>query len=346
MTGSMHAAAATAVREGSVIGLVDLDGRPRLIQAGAFSDPGANALARQAAQQRFLGSLQGAIEHTRAAYPHADVLTALNVAGHAVRAACPHGGTIFLEDSGLQETGLVNFRQIGMLGARPADVVAFLARQHDLPQLTGIGIVLVGCGDTAPPQRPLSISQQDNVIAIWSAIAKAGGSTSVRVDQSPLSGPAPVHVPPVLLVPVPRAPVLMLPANSGPGGAGLVLPDSGPVGFQPDTAVFRDPAAAYTALRRLARHLAAHPSVKIELTGTTAHWGPFAGAVALSRYRADTVKAALVKMGAAPSQIKTRGLGWRFRGYINDQGLGGTLLPGPAEANRSVRVAEGQPRRA
>ena len=57
-------------------------------------------------------------------------------------------------------------------------------------------VVLVGVGDTAPPQLPLSIGQQDNVVAIWSAIAKAGGATSVRVDPAPLSGPAPAHVPP------------------------------------------------------------------------------------------------------------------------------------------------------
>ena len=107
----MRSAAATAVREGSAIGLVDVDGRPRLVLAGAFSDPGANSVAWQASQQHFLGSLASAVEQTRAAYPHADVLDALNVAGHAIRAACPYGGTIYLEDSGLQETGVVNFRQ-------------------------------------------------------------------------------------------------------------------------------------------------------------------------------------------------------------------------------------------
>lgn len=338
VTGSMHSAAAAAVREGSAIGLVDVDGRPRLVQAGAFSDPGANPLAKQAAQQHFLGSLQTGIERTRAAYPHVDVLTALNVAGRAVRAACPHGGTIYLEDSGLEESGLVNFRQIGMLGARPADVVSFLAHQHDLPHLRGISVVLVGCGDAAPPQRPLSISQQDNVVAIWSAIAKDGGAISVRVDQSPLSGPAPRHVPRVLLVPVP--PAAVFPSGFGLSTHGFVLPDSGPVGFQPDTAVFRDPAAAYATLRRFARYLAAHPSARIELTGTTAHWGLFAGAVALSWRRAGTVKAALVHLGAAPDQIETRGLGWHFPGYINDHGPRGTLLPGPAEHNRSVIVTK------
>jgi OmpA-OmpF porin, OOP family len=46
----------------------------------------------------------------------------------------------------------------------------------------------------------------------------------------------------------------------------------------------------------------------------------------------------LVSDGAQPDQIVTRGVGWQFRGYQNDQGPGGVLLPGPAENNRSVIV--------
>jgi OOP family OmpA-OmpF porin len=335
LTGIMRVAAVTAVREGSAIGVVDVDGRPRLTLAGRFSDPGVNTLALRAAQQKFLGSLAIKVQSTRAVYPHANVLAALNVAGHAVRAACPHGGTIYLEDSGLQETGQVNFRQAGMLGAAPPDVVDYLTRVHDLPALSGTTTVLVGVGDTAPPQRPLSISQQDNVAAIWSAIAQAGGSTAVRTDPAPLSGPAPAGVPLVLLVPVPSLPSWKPPSLGGPDFA---FPDNGPVGFEPNTTVFRQPVAAVAALRPLARYLATHPSARIELTGTTAHWGSLVNCRALAERRASTVRYLLVKMSAQHSQIDIRGLGWRFPGYVNDQGPDGSLLPGPAERNRSVIV--------
>lgn len=336
LTGSMSSAAATATREGSPVGIVDVDGRPRLIMAGAFSDPGVNPAARQAAQQHFLGSLTSAVQRTRAVHPHVDALDALNVAGHAIRAACRHGGTIYLEDSGLQETGLVNFRQPGMLGASPAEVVSYLTHLHDLPSLAGMSVVLAGVGDTAPPQLPLSISQQDNVVAIWSAIARAGGA-SVRVDPAPLSGAAPAHVPSVSLVPIPAQPTWTLPSSSN---TKFVFPDSGPVGFEPNTTVFRAPTAAMVALQPLARYLAANPSARIELTGTTAHWGSLSGCKDLARRRAGKVKAVLVQLGAQPRQIATQGLGWRFPGYINDQGPDGSLLPGPAEHNRSVIVTK------
>jgi outer membrane protein OmpA-like peptidoglycan-associated protein len=327
----MQGAAVTAVHDGAFIGLVDLDGRPRLTMSGAFSDPGVNTLAHQQAEQHFLGSLTAAVGHTRAKFPHAAVLDSLNVAGRAIRAACSHGGTIYLEDSGLEEFGPVNFRLPGMLGARPADVVSFLAREHELPNLRGISLVLVGIGDTSLPQHPLSISQQAKVVAIWSAIAKAGGA-SVRVDPIPLSGAAPAHVPAVSTVPVPALAVW------SPSDPTFVFPDSGPVGFKPNTAAFRDPPAASRALRKIANYLAANSSARIELTGTTAHWGSFSGALTLARQRADTVRSTLVRLGAAPSQIHTRGLGWHFRGYVNDQGPNGGLLPGPAEHNRSVIV--------
>jgi hypothetical protein len=122
----------------------------------------------------------------------------------------------------------VNFRQPGMLDATPAAVVSFLARRHELPYLTGVTVVLVGLGDTAAPQIPLSISEQNNVVAIWSAIAKAGGATLVRIDPAPLSGRAPAHVPAVSLVRVPRA----IPFRKirgvrvAPGGGGYTLSDA------------------------------------------------------------------------------------------------------------------------
>jgi outer membrane protein OmpA-like peptidoglycan-associated protein len=335
MTGDMFTAAQTAIKQGSPIGLVNLDGKPRLTSAGRFSDPGVNSAALHNDQQIYLNQLTGAVQDIRARYPHADMLDALNQAGRAAQAGCSHGGTIYVEDSGLEETGPMNFRQPGLLAASPADVVAFLKGENELPRLGGLAVVFAGLGDTASPQRPLSIAQQNNVIAIWQAVAYAGGARSVMIDSAPRAGiAAPAHVPAVLLVPVPAEPVW----NSGDHN--FVFPDSGSVGFEPNTTVFRDPSAALAALRPLARYLVANPSARIELTGTTAHWGTLASCQDLARRRASAVRNVLLNMSAQPGQIRTRGLGWLFSGYENDQGPNGTLLPGPAEHNRSVIVTQ------
>jgi hypothetical protein len=50
------------------------------------------------------------------------------------------------------------------------------------------------------------------------------------------------------------------------------------------------------------------------------------------------VRTILAGLGARAGQVRTRGVGWRFASYENDHGPGGTLLPRPAEHNRSVIV--------
>jgi OmpA-OmpF porin, OOP family len=89
-------------------------------------------------------------------------------------------------------------------------------------------------------------------------------------------------------------------------------------------------------LNKIARYLTTNPTARILLTGTTAHWGTLASDIALSMERSNAVRMILVQLGASPRQIKTRGLGWKFSGYQDDQGPDGALLPGPAEQNRSV----------
>jgi len=309
LTGSMQSAAATAVSEGSAVGVVDVDGRPRLVLAGTFTDPGANPLALQAAQQHYLGSLEAAVEGVRASAPHVDVLDALNVAGHAIRAACARGGTIYLEDSGLQETGWVNFTQPGMLTAAPGTVVSFLARHHELPYLSGMTVVLVGFGDTAPPQVPLSIGQQDQVTAIWSAIAKAGGASSVRVDPLPLSGAAPSGVPPVSPVPVPTTIPQIPGILTAPyqGGVSYTLSDS-----------LRDFAVGSSALTplaeagldRVAVGILAHAADQVvTCTGSTDGTGTAAFDLSLSRERAAAVCDYLAGQGVNPHLLRIVGAG-------------------------------------
>ena len=206
LTGSMETAAESAVDDGSPIGVVNLDGRPSLIYAGAFSGGSPHGTSFQAAREyavrsQFLGNLIQTVSRVRAKVRDADVLDALEVARNAVRASCGHGGTIYLADSGLQETGPLNFYKPGLLASSPAQVVAMLARAGDIPHLAGMTVVLVGIGDAAPPQGQLSIGQQADLINIWKAIAKAAGATHIRVDTQPRDAAAPTHVPPVQLVP-------------------------------------------------------------------------------------------------------------------------------------------------
>jgi OmpA-OmpF porin, OOP family len=72
--------------------------------------------------------------------------------------------------------------------------------------------------------------------------------------------------------------------------------------------------------------------------GTTADVGPMSGRVALSRARAARVRSELITLGASPAQITATGVGSAFPQFRSDRDAQGTLLPGPAALNRSVRV--------
>jgi OOP family OmpA-OmpF porin len=332
LTAMMQTAVEQAVQQGSAVGVVDVDGAPRLTTPGSADTQGMNSEAAQQFEISFLDAVTSKIQDTRATSPHADVLDALNVAAGAIRSACSHGGTIFLEDSGLQDVQPLDFATRGLLTALPPDVVSFLRSEHEIPNLDGITVVLVGVGDTAPPQQPLAIGQQTHLRAIWSAIITAGGGR-VETDPSPRDDPAPSDVPPVDLIPVPS-----LASWPGAHEPSFTLPDTGPVGFQPNKANFRDPSAARAALGILAQYLLENPAARIELTGTTARWGGDAWDETLSSQRANTVKAALISLGVGAAQVLAHGVGWRSPCYEPDGGPAGPMLESQAEHNRSVIV--------
>ena len=294
LTGTMQAAAIKAIDGGAAIGLVDVDGHPHLVAASAFSDPGAgNAIALNQDRMNFLGQIASAVFAIRAANPHVNVLDALDVAGRAVREACKHGGTVYLRDSGLSETGAMDFRQRGLLKAMPSEVVASLTAEHELPDLKGIAVVLIGIGDTAPPQQPLSIAQRDNLIAIWSAVARAGGATSVQIDPAPLSGPAPVAVPPISLVSV-----LAVGRRHDSGRTIITVPD--PLLFKLNSAALVPTANAI--LRPIVRQ-ARSQHLGASITGYASPEGTADYNIALSKRRAIAVRDRLITLGLPAGQI-------------------------------------------
>lgn len=312
---------------GSMITLVNVDGRPESVGAAAFKPSGKESIALERSRGQFEDSFATAASQVRAQVPEVNGLAALGVASDAAG----EGGTVVFADSGLQTMAPLDYRTPGLLDADPAEVVAFLERTEAIPDLTGRTVFLVGIGDTAAPQAPLDVARAERLEAVWEQIALAGDAACVAVVGDPRGGDAPADVPPVSLVDVPPPP--------GPTGlASAVLPDDGTVGFVAGRAELRNHAAAALVLQPLADALIAAPTQRIRLTGTTARHGDLDGQIDLAGRRAETIKAIVVDLGAAPDQIETVGLGSEFPQYINDQGPGGTLLPGPAAQNRSVRI--------
>ncbi|WP_433783499.1 OmpA family protein [Actinomycetospora sp. CA-101289] len=311
------------------ITLINVDGRPTSAGNDTFRTDAGNALAAEDDRNAFLDGFGSAVTELRAQTPEVDVLSALDLAGRSAGGNRP--GTVVLVDSGLSTVAPLDFRQPGLLEAPPEETVDALRSSNALPGLQGTTVVLAGLGDVAEPQPALSPAQRQSLVALWTAIATAGGASCVAVLPEPRGGDAPTDAPAVSVVDLPPPPAIT------PGRA-TALPDDNSVGFQPDTAEFRDRNAARGVLTPFAQFLTASPNRRIALTGTSARAGTPQGQVDLSTRRAEAVKALLVELGAPADRITTRGVGSQFPGYVNDVGPDGRQLPGPASSNRTVIV--------
>ncbi|WP_431886649.1 OmpA family protein [Micromonospora wenchangensis] len=309
------------------VSVVQVDGRVDVdLEPQVFDSKAQNPNKYEKDLNRWLDGLRQWVATMRADEPEADVLKALDVAGAQVGP----GDTVVLVDSGLQTTAPLDFRTRGMLDADPTDVVEFLRRTDALPDLTGRHVLLVGLGDTAPPQAELGVAQRRHVVDIWTAIARAGGASCVDLRQSTNGDRSGIDSPPVSVVPVAASPVF------NPCGV-TVLPDDGEVGFVPDSATFRDPTGARATLAKLAALLERGTST-VELIGTTSSAGTESGRLTLSRNRARAVETVLRELGVPQERISSRGVGDNWPDRRPDRGPRGELLPGPAAQNRTVVV--------
>ncbi|MFG1922086.1 OmpA family protein [Cryptosporangium sp. NPDC048952] len=313
----------TASAARSTISLYRVDGAPTRAWTGHFDQEAPTKTALQQRAEKYAADVTVAFAQVTAKTAEADPLTALSLAARDTAA----GGTIVMVDSGLQTVAPLDFASGDLLAASPAEVVASLKARQLLPDLTGRTVVFAGLGDTAAPQATLDNAYRANVVALWTAIAEAGGAC-VDVDQHPLQGQPAAGLPAVTPVKVPAAPTVE--------ACGVtVLPDSSRVGFTPDTARFRDPAGAREALGALAT-AAKRPGTRTTLEGTTATAGDSASQLTLSTKRAEAVRAELVALGVPADSITARGVGSTSTYHVKDLDSSGNLVPALAVKNRTV----------
>lgn len=312
------------------LSVINVDGDPEVDGVVPFSSDAQNPEALDDDRQAFLAKVIGIVGRVRADHPEVDVIAALEQA--AIAAGRDNGrGTLVFSDSGLSTKGALNFTQPGLLEAPPANVIAFLERNHELPNLKGLSVFL-DIQPVDPPQKDLG-QYRSSVVELLRMIAQKGGAACVAVTEEPATRSEPhPGLPPVSPVQVPPPAVFSTPCSG-------VLKDTGDVGFNPDKATFREPAKAYAVLEPLGRALRDRTCNRIVLTGTTARYGSADGQRELARLRAEAVKQVLVvEYGVDPASIETVGLGSYFTGYQPDIGPNGELLPGPAQLNRTVRI--------
>jgi len=315
-----------AVAQQSQLSVVVADGAPfTLVEPERLlvdaEEPAGRAEQREANRRR----IDEAVATARARTPETDLLSALILAGRTM-ADQPGPRTVVVVDSGLSTSGPMDFRQPGMFDADPQEVVDTLADFGQLPDLKGSSVVFQGLGDTAPPQQPLDAARRTQLVELWTAVAEKAGAVVVDIEVSPLSGTPDAGLPSV-------RPVAVDPGFSCTPRR-LTLSGGG-VGFRPGGALLLDPERIAEVLRPYAEQMKSRGTLIAEVFGRYSEGEP-AAVLLLTEQRGQEVANVLIDLGVPIPQLRVKGFGSDFPGYVPDRDATGHLVPATAALNRTV----------
>ncbi len=260
--------------------------------------------------------------------PQLDTLEAIAVAADLSRAhSVPHA-LIWVLDSGLSSTGVLDFAHTpGLLGAAPSEITAQLAQASELPNLDGMSVTL-SLGYTTGPQPDLGDANRTRLYDIYTDVLTASGA-NVTLAPFPVHGAAVSTDQPVDItdIPAPTPKKITEPVDVA------FTEQNSQVRFVANTAEYLYKDAAISDLTPVAQYLKADGSRHAAMVATTARVGDKDGQITLSNKRCQTVTNTLVDLGAAPEQISCEGLGSYSTYYQPDDNN-----PAAKAANRAIHV--------
>jgi OmpA-OmpF porin, OOP family len=321
-----------ALARDTQVTVIVADGLPSVVDSFRLTRTAQNQLTADQEQKAAVARVRQAIERVRAKAPEVDDLAALVLAARSVSGA-PGLRRVLMLDSGVQTTGGLRFQDDdgATFAADASDLATSLRDHRQLPDLRDVEVTMAGLGDVRAPQGALGEPRRQALTSIWSAIVTRAGGRPVVVPTPAPDRPIPAGLPRVSVVPTEPVP------SPGPLSAPVVLRED-TVGFLPDVATLRDPAAAAVALAPFVTALKAAPR-PIRLTGTTSSAGDSdEGRLTLSQDRATAVRDLLVRGGVDPALIQVRGVGNTIPPCVPDRDGSGNLEPVPAARNRQVII--------
>jgi outer membrane protein OmpA-like peptidoglycan-associated protein len=326
LTGAAAAARDLAVAQQSRLSVVVADGAPAVVgepvQLRVDDD---DAAVEQRAENRRL--VDETVAGARARAPESDLLTALQVAAE-ILAEEPGLRTLVVVDSGLSTTGPMDMTRPGLLDAEPKEVADSLADTGRLPDLDGASVVFQGLGETALPQPPLDVARRTQVQQLWTTIATRAGAVVVEAEELADVQPPEGSLPAVSVVDAGSG-VFCTPQKLTLSGGG--------VGFRPGEINFLDRGRVVDVLGPFARQMQDRRIIG-EVFGMHAAVGDPTRVTELSEQRAQEVANVLIELGVPVSQLRVKGFGSSFAGYVPDRDGAGRLDPAAAARNRFVTI--------
>lgn len=274
--------------------------------------------------------------------PEADLLSAIQLSADMLCSTeSTTEKTMVIYDSGLSTTGMLDFAAQNLIETPAESIVAQLKEIHEIPDLTDVHVLWLGCGEVCGEQQKLSEDYKNKLETIWKEILIEGGASDIEFKPSEASGEEPdTELPDCSTVPVIETPIVI---------TGKSMPEitrwdgESSVRFKGDLAEFVDVAAAKEDLRPAAEYLAANPTESVYIFGMTATIIGGGSGIELAEARANACKDVLKEYGVNDKQMTVVGLGQINNPLrVDDVDENGIQIEELAQKNRAVVMIKAQ----
>lgn len=326
------------------VSAVVVDGDPFLAFNYTIKEPDANV---DSAKKKQIDTgnteqIMSVLSNLSGKTPEADLLSAIHMSAdmlHSTESTTEK--TMVIYDSGLSTTGILNFAEQNLIDTPAESIVAQLKEIHEIPDLTDVNILWLGCGEVCGEQQKLSEDYKNKLETIWKEILSEGGASDIDFQPSGSSGEEPdTELPDCSTVPVIETPIVIT-ENSMPEITRWAGESA--VRFKGDLAEFVDVAAAKEDLRPAAEYLVANPTESVYIFGMTATITGGGSGIELAEARANACKDVLKEYGVDDKQMTVVGLGQIDNPLrVKDVDKNGNQIEELAQKNRAVVMIKAQ----
>lgn len=311
------------------------DGDPYVaLEATEIGSNDSSEKSRRLANDATVASLSSQMVSCAAESAEVDILKGIDMAAR-ISSSMPEGDTeIAVFSNGLQTTGLLQWQE-GLLNADPHEVADYY--ECELPDLSGVSVTWHNLGETSEPQKAPSIAQRESIQAVWEAVLSECGAT-VSFEEGVADGSVEGDLPSVTCIDMPE------PVRFSLADEEIVLPGNEVFGFEPDSAVLLDEAAAREAVECLVAKNPGIRQLKLNVVGHTATVSTLEADIAacdeLGLQRAERIASLFVEAGVPENNITISSRGSRDNvAERYDLDSAGRQIPAKAQANRFVSVS-------
>lgn len=168
--------------------VIPVDADPSVAASIEYEAPGVNIDETRHIYEAQVNAkkTKAALNQVMADSEEADLLTAITLGANRLRLSTADVKKLLIVDSGLSTSGLLDFSASQLIYDSPDHIIEQLKEKRSLPDLRGVDVTVLGLGQTALPQAPLTTEYEEMLHDIWNGILSAAEPGSLVMDPMPL----------------------------------------------------------------------------------------------------------------------------------------------------------------